>query len=183
MKDGDKLKQKYGTQTGFSVPDGYFDHVFAEIGDKLPALPESAKQVQPSRWQRLKPYVYLAAMFAGIWCTMKLVSMVSNSRPEAVSLDNPPELVAQAMESPEVVAHVYSAPSAMVVADDYLVDEYADKEAAQATGDQAVGEQGESQEDFESEYSSFVNVEDIDLNQLYAALMEEDSPSDDYYYI
>lgn len=183
MKDGDKLKQKYGTQTGFSVPDGYFDHVFAEIGDKLPSIPESAAPVKPSRWQRLKPYVYLAAMFAGIWCTMKMVSMVSNTQPETVSLNNPPELVAQAMESPEVVAQVCSTPSTMVVADDYLTDEYTDAEAVPDAGDPASGEQAENQEDFESEYSSFVNVEDIDLNQLYAALMEEDSPSEDYYYI
>ena len=36
MKAEDKIRQRYGSDTGFSVPDGYFDQVFAKIGSELP---------------------------------------------------------------------------------------------------------------------------------------------------
>ena len=49
-----------------------------------------------SLWQRIKPYAYLAAMFAGIWLMMNVFHRVSTS--EAISLDNPPAAIASAME-------------------------------------------------------------------------------------
>lgn len=57
-------------------------------------LPERKERKAPKLtvWQRVKPYVYLAAMFAGIWCTMKMFHLASS--PE-ISLDNPPAMVAE----------------------------------------------------------------------------------------
>ncbi len=78
MKAEDKIRQRYGSDTGFSVPDGYFDQVFAKIGSELPER-ETPPVVKMTRWQRMKPYVYLAAMFAGIWCTMKMVTMIQSA--------------------------------------------------------------------------------------------------------
>lgn len=180
MKEEDKLKQTYGTQTGFRVPDDYFDNVFTRIGDQLPSVPESAVPMPQSKWQRLKPYIYLAAMFGGIWCTMKMVSMLSDTEPQTVSLDNPPQLVAQAMETPEVVAQMYSEPSVMVVPDDYTdIDIPTLSEDATATSESA---QQVNDDVPDEDYSSFVNIADVDLNQLQAALMEDDS-TEDYYYI
>ena len=69
-KKSDKLT-KIGTDAGFKVPEGYF----ADFAEKMAnALPE--KQIQepkkPTRWMRIRPYVYMAAMFAGVWCMMYL---------------------------------------------------------------------------------------------------------------
>lgn len=181
MKEDDKLKHRFGTDTGFRVPEGYFDRVFSEIDAKLPEHPGLKPAAPLPRWQRLKPYVYLAAMFGGIWCTMKMVSMMSDSGPEAVSLDNPPEMIAQAMSTPEVVAQVYSSPSVMVIEDE-VFDEPVQVSGTMDTesGDGSVADDVASTD----EYSDFVNVADIDLEQLQAALNAEDTADyyNDYYY-
>lgn len=59
-------------------------------------LPEYQEQKQPnvSTWQRVKPYLYMAAMFAGIWCMMKMFHMITTTD---LSLDNPPQAVAMAI--------------------------------------------------------------------------------------
>lgn len=174
------MKRRFGTDTGFRVPEGYFDRVFSEIDAKLPEHPGLKAAAPLSRWQRLKPYVYLAAMFGGIWCTMKMVSMMSDAGPEPVSLDNPPEMIAQAMSTPEVVAQVYSSPSVMVIEDEVLDEPVSASETADAeSGEGSVADVAAPTD----EYSDFVNVADIDLGQLQAALDAEDTADDYYYYI
>lgn len=97
MRQEDIIKEKYGTDTGFSVPEGYFEALNVKILRELPPYPEAPKVVRMSSWQRMKPYVYLAAMFAGIWLMMNVFHNVSAM--DAVSLDNPPEAIASAMMS------------------------------------------------------------------------------------
>lgn len=96
MRQEDQLKRKYGTDPGLKVPDGYFEELNSRIMAGLPPYPEREREVPMSLWQRVKPYAYLAAMFAGIWMMMKVIHGVSGS--EAVSLDNPPAAIASAME-------------------------------------------------------------------------------------
>ncbi len=87
-----------GRKTGFKVPEGYFEEFYASMPTKLPPRQEPPK-VEMTTWQRIKPYVYLAAMFAGIWCMMKMFHLMSHND---ISLDNPPtEVVAALNESPE----------------------------------------------------------------------------------
>lgn len=60
---------KVGKDAGFKVPEGYF----ADFADKMAAsLPEKQIKIErkPTRWMRIRPYVYMAAMFAGVWCMM-----------------------------------------------------------------------------------------------------------------
>lgn len=95
MKEEDILIGKYGRKGPWTVPDGYFDSVRIEIESKLPAYPTPPSRERISLWQRVKPYVYLAAMFAGIWCMMKVFYNVSGG--DRLSLDNPPEQIAAYM--------------------------------------------------------------------------------------
>ncbi|MDR1783769.1 MAG: hypothetical protein LBR13_05870 [Dysgonamonadaceae bacterium] len=55
----------------FKAPDGYFDSLTSEIMAKLP---ERVKEppVVLSLWQRVQPWVYMAAMFAGIALMIRL---------------------------------------------------------------------------------------------------------------
>lgn len=96
MRQEDILKEKYGTDTGFTVPDGYFEELNSRIMSALPPCREVRKEVAVSKWQRIKPYLYLAAMFAGIWMMMKVFHTVSTSG--RLSLDNPPEAIVQLMD-------------------------------------------------------------------------------------
>ena len=89
MRQEDKLKEKVGSKLPYTVPEGYFESFKSRLMDNLPEYPEKPVQKRLTTWQRLKPYVYLAAMFAGIWCMMQIFHRVST--PAA-----PSEAIAQA---------------------------------------------------------------------------------------
>ncbi len=106
MRNEDILQDKFGRYTGFIVPEGYFEEFSIKMTQNLPPYPEIRKPEKLSVWQRVKPYVYMAAMFAGIWLTMKVFHEVSSSA--RLSLDNPPEAIAIAMasyEGPETTSY------------------------------------------------------------------------------
>lgn len=88
MKQEDLLKDKYGKDTGFRVPDGYFKELESRILDNLPPQKVVPEKLSTSRWDRMKPYLYLAAMFCGIWLMMKVFHNVSDTG--RLTLDNPP---------------------------------------------------------------------------------------------
>lgn len=100
MKEEDKLIEKYGRGSGFSVPDGYFETMRKEVAEKLPPLSMPEFPVNRTFWGKVKPYVYLAAMFAGIWVMMNIFNRVSPV--DNLNLDNPPENIAIAMADMEI---------------------------------------------------------------------------------
>lgn len=95
MHEEEKIFAKYGRETGFTVPEGYFDTLREQVMARLPE--RTAQPVAPklSVWQKIRPYVYMAAMFAGIWCMMKMFHTMSQSA--EISLDNVPQSVSLAM--------------------------------------------------------------------------------------
>lgn len=177
MKEDDKIRQKFGTETGFTVPDGFFEQKFAQISASLPAeKPKPAIKVKPGMWQRLKPYVYLAAMFAGLWCTMKLVKIAGSQQDVEVgnvNLDNPPALVAKAMASPEVAAQVIGT-GAVTVPD---VKPMEVEETKSKNNDETPNIEPEVVE----AYQNSVGTSDIDLTQLRAELESDDTDEAMYY--
>ena len=85
MRQEDKLKEKIGTRVPYTVPEEYFKSFKSGLMQSLPEYPEKPKQKRLTPWQRVKPYVYLAAMFAGIWCMMQIfhkVSTADSNRPD-----------------------------------------------------------------------------------------------------
>lgn len=89
MKQEEQLISKYGRDSGLKVPEGYFSDLEQRIMSSLPPYQKSQPKVELSRWQRIRPYVYLAAMFCGIWLMMKVFHTAT--QPISLSLDNPPE--------------------------------------------------------------------------------------------
>lgn len=79
MKKGDDILKKINRNDGMTVPEGFFEDFAAKMEAMLPERPEAE---QPRRiehrttWQRVRPYVYMAAMFAGIWCMLKMFTMM-----------------------------------------------------------------------------------------------------------
>ena len=102
MKEERLLEERFGRDSGMRVPENYFDEVFTKISAELPAMPERPVAPHLSTWQKIRPYIYMAAMFAGIWCMMKVFHTVSSDSNQ-LSLDAPPEAVALAMSDPESV--------------------------------------------------------------------------------
>lgn len=99
MGKEDKLFDKVGRNHGMKVPEGYFDDFTRAMMESLPAYPEKPKAAKLTMWQRIKPYVYMAAMFAGIWCMMKVFHTATQ---QAGSLDAMPRNVVAAIQTPEV---------------------------------------------------------------------------------
>lgn len=66
---------------GMSVPDGFFDDFAAKMAAELPYRPEIEEEAPVYKpkglWQRLRPYAYMAAMFAGIWCTLQIFASLT----------------------------------------------------------------------------------------------------------
>lgn len=113
---------------GLTVPDGYFDDFALKMSAKLPFREELDKPLaqQTSRknsaWMRVRPYVYMAAMFAGAWCLIKMFSLMSPT-PTEVTLENYPSL-SKALESEEFVDnYIIDDMSSYDIAAQYYYDE------------------------------------------------------------
>lgn len=80
-KESDILT-RVGRNDGLTVPPGFFEDFAVRMAASLPENPDAeGTRVLPRRtvWQRIRPYTYMAAMFAGVWCMLKMFSMMSGS--------------------------------------------------------------------------------------------------------
>ncbi len=77
MKENNDILSQIGKDSGFKVPENYFSDFAAKMAENLPE--QKIKPLpKPSTWLRIRPYVYMAAMFAGIWCMMQIFNGISN---------------------------------------------------------------------------------------------------------
>ena len=81
MKQEQDILTKLNHKDGMTVPEGYFTDFVKHMEDVLPKRPELYVAEQPmvprTLWQRIRPYAYLAAMFAGVWCMLKMFTMLT----------------------------------------------------------------------------------------------------------
>ena len=81
MKEEDILLKKLGKENSFKVPDGYFENLTSEVMNKLPEKEKVVFKEEPvSTWTRLKPLLYLAAMFVG---AALIIRVASTDKPAA----------------------------------------------------------------------------------------------------
>ena len=103
MKEDNDILKTIGRSDGMTVPDGYFADFAELMAGQLPQRPELAAMnvVAPpaSLWGKLRPYVYMAAMFAGVWCMLKIFTTVSGPQQLAPMDKNP--VMAKAFGSDE----------------------------------------------------------------------------------
>lgn len=127
MKEEDKIYKVFGRDAGLRVPEGFFDEIERRVTASLPDYPEAPKPMEMSRWQRVKPYVYLAAMFLGIWCMMKVFHDISERA--AAQQDAVPENVVLAMAdqgTADYVISVEEADMSDVELEQYIGEQYDD---------------------------------------------------------
>ena len=96
-------------RSGMTVPENYFGDFARMMAEKLPEKP-SVQQASTRRtfWQRSRPYVYMAAMFAGIWCMMKMFSLMGNGSTD-LSIDNYPGVITALNNDNFVKDYIYPA--------------------------------------------------------------------------
>ena len=78
-REDSTLLTKYGKDPGFKVPENYFDDFNKRMAAMLPEVEITPVDVKPTMWERIKPLVYMAAMFAGVWCMMQVFSHFTNT--------------------------------------------------------------------------------------------------------
>ncbi|MCD8293389.1 MAG: ribosome biogenesis regulatory protein homolog [Prevotellaceae bacterium] len=91
MKEEDNILRKVGTENAFRVPEGYFERLVPQV---MEHLPEREKPLfaphAPTRWERLKPWGYMAAMFVGAALIIRVASSLrgdATQPAEALALD------------------------------------------------------------------------------------------------
>ena len=78
-REDSTILEKYGKDPGFKVPENFFEDFNKRMTEMLPDVEITPVDVKPTMWQRLKPLVYMAAMFAGVWCMIQVFSNFTNS--------------------------------------------------------------------------------------------------------
>lgn len=117
MKQDNDILTQIGHRDGMTVPEGFFAKFAEDMAASLPPT-EFEKSADPSvikaprtLWQRVRPYVYMAAMFAGVWCMMKMFSQLTSSADPLT----PSPILAEALDNE-------------VFVNDYLIDDFDDYE-------------------------------------------------------
>lgn len=84
MKEDDILLKKLGKENSFKVPEGYFENLTSEVMNKLPEKEKVAfEEEHISIWTKLKPLLYMAAMFVGAALIIRVAS--TDFKPAAVN--------------------------------------------------------------------------------------------------
>lgn len=102
-KEEDYLIKKFGIEKPFKTPDGYFDSFTDKVMSNLPERTFVEETRVVTLWDRVKPLVYLAAMFAGIAAMFAIAE-------DFVGTDNEEQLnlVSTTQTEAEVIQAVYS---------------------------------------------------------------------------
>ena len=72
MKEENSLLKKVGTKNPFQIPDRYFKEFTEELMNKLPEKEFFTIDTHITLWQRVKPWIYMVAMFCGIMLSVKI---------------------------------------------------------------------------------------------------------------
>ncbi|MBD5201854.1 MAG: hypothetical protein HDR83_09475 [Bacteroides sp.] len=119
--NNENILEKLNHKDGMTVPDGYFEDFASRMAASLPEAEwEKETKVLPrSFWDKVRPYIYLAAMFAGVWCMMSLVDVFKASSTDSLFDNN--QLLAQAMNDDSYMLDYYVTEGSM--SDSDLLDD------------------------------------------------------------
>ncbi|MDR0546648.1 MAG: hypothetical protein LBG77_03555 [Dysgonamonadaceae bacterium] len=71
MTNNSHFLDEIGNKNPFTTPEGYFDGLTERIMSQLPERHTETPKII-SLWDRVKPWIYMAAMFAGIFLMVNL---------------------------------------------------------------------------------------------------------------
>ena len=115
-----EVLERVGRNDGMTVPEGYFADFTSRMEGMLPLnleaeAPQKAYAGQKrTLWTRVRPYVYMAAMFAGVFCMTKMFGIMGQVDTLDMRIDRNPVMLA-ALSNQEFV-------------DDYLGNDINDSE-------------------------------------------------------
>lgn len=72
MKKEQELKSSEATRKAFKVPENYFEELNAKVMSQLPESEPVFEHASSTLWSKIRPVLYMAAMFMGIILSVKL---------------------------------------------------------------------------------------------------------------
>lgn len=103
IKDVEKISEmleRIGGNDGMTVPEGYFADFASRMESMLPlnleaeAPQKAAAATRRTLWSRVRPYAYMAAMFAGVFCMTKMFGLMGQVDSLDMRLDRSPVMIA-----------------------------------------------------------------------------------------
>ena len=76
--ENSKILEQLGKDPGFKVPENFFNDFNAKLIDSLPEV-KITEEEKPTMWVKVRPFIYMAAMFAGVWLMMNIFSLGKSS--------------------------------------------------------------------------------------------------------
>lgn len=108
MEKSSEILDKIGRKSGMTVPEGYFADFASRMTESLSERQFNEAAHKRTFWQKIRPYTYMAAMFAGIWCMMKMFSLIVQGGNVDLSIDNYPVLQTALADDSFVDEFIYS---------------------------------------------------------------------------
>lgn len=105
MKEPEKILSQLPGHDGMTVPEGYFADFQRRMSESLPEREPRVVEMPRTLWQKVRPYVYLAAMFAGIWCMLQMFAMMGTASTGLTPESSP--VLAEAISSDEFMDDYY----------------------------------------------------------------------------
>lgn len=72
MKKEQEIKASEATRKAFKLPDNYFEQLNESVMSQLPDSEPVFEHEAPTLWRRIRPVIYMAAMFMSIIFSVKL---------------------------------------------------------------------------------------------------------------
>lgn len=115
MKEEKNLLEKCGKKNPFTVPEGYFESFTDKLMEQLPEK-ESQEVPKIGMWQRIKPWVYMAAMFCGLMLSVRVfVGEKTGNTPEEI-----PDIINLSELPDEAIDPIFN----QTMMDDYTLYQY-----------------------------------------------------------
>lgn len=152
-KKSNDILNRIDRRSGLTVPEGYFDDFAPRMVDSLPhrdeiECPSAIILPPPTLWTRIRPYVYLVAMFAGVWCMLKMFVLMSGQADPNANIDRNP-ILAEAISSDSFI-------------NDFVMDDISQWDVM----DEMMGD------GIEAESLNFVNDSDVEVDFVDPAAIE-----------
>ena len=121
MKKQTTILSRIERRDGITVPDGYFDALAERIGRRLPDRNMAEAPASRGLWASIRPYIYMAAMFAGVWCMLKMFTIMAGHA-DLGSMDSNPVLAEAFANDDFMLDYVYDDISEWDILDEMMED-------------------------------------------------------------